>query len=526
VGDIIIPVLYKGTVPTFSTVFEVSNDRLPDKSRQNNEGYYAVVASWMASVEKSGDDQDHITFEIYYDVYKSEEKRVFFSDNFQAGDVITLKGTPLGLCDADGAAIAEIDGANNQIVFEKGVIREVGHYWTAKENVPAKEHIALQNGAVLLSATLPMTVKEGNVVFIPNVTEVPEEPVCVEVWDESKKCVVGSFFATAQSYSGQEALQMQEYTFSGATLTLKRAVPDLDFICESENRLWGVSNKDNTVYASKLGAPQKFFTYGNAGTDSYAVAVGSEDKFTAICSFGGGVCCFKEKKLHKIQGSNPAQYYMHEYEIAGVQQGAEKSLQIMGEVLFYKGVHGVYAYSGGTPKLISHELGQARYTSAVSASDGKAYYMGLSSEEGDELLVYDLFCNLWMCESKMALDALCLVGGKVHAASGGKVLRQDEDLARAEWSAEFAPMDKDLWGKKGYTSLTLKAEMEKGSALWVSVKEGGGEFKRVCTKTAASNLETEIPLRLWRCDGLTVKIEGKGKVILRGMLREFTEGGR
>ena len=37
------------------------------------------------------------------------------------------------------------------------------------------------------------------------------------------------------------------------TLTIAREMPELDFICENENRLWGC--KGDTVYASKLGDP-------------------------------------------------------------------------------------------------------------------------------------------------------------------------------------------------------------------------------------------------------------------------------
>ena len=55
-------------------------------------------------------------------------------------------------------------------------------------------------------------------------------------------------------------------------------MPDLDFICESENRLWGCSNETRTIYASALGDPTNFFSYQGLSTDSYAVAVGSEGR--------------------------------------------------------------------------------------------------------------------------------------------------------------------------------------------------------------------------------------------------------
>ena len=52
-------------------------------------------------------------------------------------------------------------------------------------------------------------------------------------------------------------LRFYENTFTisdggdSETLQLSRTVPELDYICENENRLWGC--KGDTIYASKLG---------------------------------------------------------------------------------------------------------------------------------------------------------------------------------------------------------------------------------------------------------------------------------
>ena len=95
------------------------------------------------------------------------------------------------------------------------------------------------------------------------------------------------------------------------TVTVRRIVPDLDFICESGNRLWGVSNKDKTIYASALGDPTNFYIYdgvtvGNSML-SYAVPVGTDGDFTAICAYGSNVLCWKEQCLHKVLGTMPRQ---------------------------------------------------------------------------------------------------------------------------------------------------------------------------------------------------------------------------
>ena len=79
---------------------------------------------------------------------------------------------------------------------------------------------------------------------------------------EAKKLTVAKNTFTAKEETGE--------------LCIERKIPELDYICESENRLWGVSNAKQTIYASAMGDPTNFFTYEGLATDSYALAVGSE----------------------------------------------------------------------------------------------------------------------------------------------------------------------------------------------------------------------------------------------------------
>lgn len=85
------------------------------------------------------------------------------------------------------------------------------------------------------------------------------------------------------------------------TLTISRDVPDMDFICENENRLWGC--KEDTIYSSKLGDPFNWNVFDGLSTDSYAVNVGSAGDFTACCSYLGYPVFFKEEiNLQGLRG--------------------------------------------------------------------------------------------------------------------------------------------------------------------------------------------------------------------------------
>ena len=169
-------------------------------------------------------------------------------------------------------------------------------------------------------------------------------------------------------------------------ITIARKIPDLDFICESENRLWGCSNEDKTIYASALGDPTNFFTYEGISTDSYAVAVGSEGDFTGCAKLSTSVLFWKENVLHKMLGSYPAEYALYTYNVEGLQAGCHKSMQIVNETLFYKGLHGVYAYSGGIPSLVSQQFGDHEFTDAVGGTDGVRYFLSVKEGTRNRLL--------------------------------------------------------------------------------------------------------------------------------------------
>ena len=72
-----------------------------------------------------------------------------------------------------------------------------------------------------------------------------------------------------------KTLTFEENTFTAgketAAITLARNVPDMDFICEYNNRIWGC--KDSTIWASKQGDPFNWEVYSGVSTDSYYVDV-------------------------------------------------------------------------------------------------------------------------------------------------------------------------------------------------------------------------------------------------------------
>ena len=323
-------------------------------------------------------------------------------------------------------------------------------------------------------------------------------------------------------------------TFSDNSLTacteagnmqIERKIPDLDYICESENRLWGVSNANKTIYASSLGDPKNFFVYQGISTDSYALAVGSAGNFTGCCKLSSSVLFWKEDTLHKILGSYPAEYALYTSDITGVQEGSFKSMQVINDVLFYKGPDGVYAYSGGTPSMVSQTFGAKRFTEAVSGTDGRNYYMSAKSGGVWHLLVYDTQQGVWLEEDDTEALDFCRYNSFLYMLSADGslwALNADEGDETIDWSATFTPFYETLEGKKVYSSLYLRFELDAKAWIQAETRCDNGKWEKVGSIHGKG--AQLLPVRPRRCDKYEVRLSGQGECAILGMIRRVRVG--
>ena len=131
---------------------------------------------------------------------------------------------------------------------------------------------------------------------------------------------------------------------SAEVVELERRVPDMDYLTECDNRVWGCSNKENVIYACKLGDPTNWFSYRGIAADSYAVTVGSDGAFTGAATCMGYALFFKENTLHKLYGSKPSDFQLSSLRCRGVAKGAARSLCVINETLYYLSPDGVMAW--------------------------------------------------------------------------------------------------------------------------------------------------------------------------------------
>ena len=178
-------------------------------------------------------------------------------------------------------------------------------------------------------------------------------------------------------------------------VTVRRYVPDMDFVVECGNRLWGCKygivdgQAVNAVYGSALGDFRNWNTFAGLSTDSYAADRGSDGVFTGATAYLGTVLFFKEHSMERLYISAAGAHQITSLQCPGVKQGSSRSLAVADGVLYFHGSGGVYAFDGSMPRLVSACFGDERYESAVGGAAEGRYWLSARRSGRDHLFVYD-----------------------------------------------------------------------------------------------------------------------------------------
>ena len=327
-------------------------------------------------------------------------------------------------------------------------------------------------------------------------------------------------------------------TISNA-ITIKRSMPNMDFVIESENRLWGcrygvADNGEvvNEIYASKLGDFKNWNCFMGISTDSYAASVGTDGQFTGAITHMGYPLFFKENCMHKVYGSYPANFQIQTTACRGVQRGCGKSLAIVNEVLYYKARNAVCAYDGSLPVEMSSALGDVKYGEAVAGAHGNKYYLSMKDGGGVwQLFVYDTARGLWHREDNTHAEGFCACREELyfidHADKKIKTVFGSgaRETAPVEWMAETGVIGTDSPGRKYVSRLTVRMSLDMGAKVWFFVQyDSGGDWEYLFTMTGSSLRSFSVPIRPRRCDHLRLRVVGEGEAKIYSIAKVVEEG--
>ena len=335
--------------------------------------------------------------------------------------------------------------------------------------------------------------------------------------------------------------QYKQIYNDSALVSFSRKMPETDFVIESQNRLWGCRygpNNDgefvNEIYCSKLGDPTNWQVYQGISTDSYAASCGTPGEWTGAVNYRGYPTFFKENYIHTVYGSNPP-FQIKDVQARGIQKGSSGSLAMVNEVLLYKGIHGICAYTGGLPDEISAPLGNIAYHGAVGcAYRGKYYVNMLDAADYPFLFVYDTTKGLWHKEKGLNTSQMVATDDNVvytvpitvgqSTMNGiGKLFGTDE--APVRWYAETGILGLSSPDKKYISRLNLRLMLPVGSAVFISIEyDSSGAWEMVTNLTGHSVMPFTMAIKPRRCDHFRLRIEGIGDMKLYSICKTIEMG--
>ena len=333
---------------------------------------------------------------------------------------------------------------------------------------------------------------------------------------------------------------LDEETKQTDPIKVERKMPNMDFIIESENRLWGCrygvalnGKVVNEIYASKLGDFKNWnvFNTPSISTDSYVASVGTDGYFTGAVTHLGYPIFFKENCMHKVYGNYPSNYQIQTTTCRGVQKGCSKSLAIVNEILYYKSRSAICAYDGSLPQEISSALGNEAYSSAVAGSFGNKYYISMADSNGVyHLFVYDTLRGMWHREDNTHIKDFCASRGELYYIDTDNKIKTilgsgTIDTSNIEWMAETGVIGASSPDKKYLSRIDVRMLLNVGTRVYFYVEyDSTGKWEHLFTMTGKTLQSFTVPVRPRRCDHLRLRMEGNGDAKIFSICKTTEQG--
>ncbi len=508
------------------------------------DGRYFVLNEYRIDLGLSTDEKDCPKTLIStgaYVIILPDKKWINTADMTEHGNIeatytsLTTNSVSFELCTIDGAAYT-----NTQISATEPANPLDKDYWIDTSSTPhtLKQYSATSSMWVSVATTyikitspgigLPFEQYDGVTISGIKHASLSDLNSTMVIWEKGDNyiVVIGMLDGTIVQ-QGSEGV-----------ITVKRQMPVMDFVTESENRLWGchygvAANGEivNEIYASKLGDFKNWNCFMGISTDSYAATVGTDGQFTAAVTHLGYPLFFKETCVHKVFGSFPAAYQIQTTNCRGVAKGSEKSLATVNEVLYYKSRNGVCAYDGSLPIEVSSALGEVTYSDAVGGCLGNKYYISMKDTAGVyHLFVYDTVRGMWHREDNTQVKEFCNCRGELYYIDTKSQIKTilgsgAKDTGSIKWMAETGIIGTSMPDKKYISRLLVRMSLEIGAKVMFFIQyDSMGEFEHLFTMTGSTLNSFTVPIKPSRCDHFRLRIEGIGDAKIYSITKTIEQG--
>lgn len=329
------------------------------------------------------------------------------------------------------------------------------------------------------------------------------------------------------------------------TMYFERRIPNLDYVCVSNNRVWGcysgaIEGEDvvNEIYACKLGDPKNWYCYEGAATDSYTLSLGDDGDFTGAFTYQGYPTFFKENVIYKIYGTYPAAYQLYTYNCRGVQKGSSRSIAVVNEYLMYKSVQDVCVFDGNSPTGVSQCFGNEKYFEASAGAAVGKYYLSMKDADGKSVLfVFDLEKGIWHKEDSLYLqefvynnngelygrDRVSMYGFANAKSVFGQIHEMSEEIV--EWYCETGDMGVDYPEKNYVNAVQIRMTADRDCAVDVYLGYAGQPWSKLKTLRGSGEMEVHrMPVVKARCNGFRIALEGRGACRIDSLIVELEKG--
>lgn len=331
-------------------------------------------------------------------------------------------------------------------------------------------------------------------------------------------------------------LRFDEGTFvndaSEDEIDIKRKVPELDFVCQHKNRIWGCRGKE--IFCSHLGDPLNWYEYESLADGAWAVEIGSGE-LTGCVSYNYPLF-FTENEIYTVLGNSPMEYTLSVTpNTYGLAKGSHKSFAIVKEYLFYHSPYGFCYYYGSMPQLCSAALGKEYYKEAVGGGKAAKYYVSCKSESGlTHNFVFDASKNIWTEEQNAWAekisgyawdgDLYAIMGDGIYSMGIPRHKPSDvSEFGSSEMPSQvvFNPWEMNSVNRKQVKSICIRHEVEGTLTAMLYVD---GVLNDSLTKTITGKGMTEIVGIPRRGDNWQLVLSGSGAWRVYSIAYDYYEG--